>query len=121
MAHATGAPGEDDPPAHPCRVKAKALFEAYSALAEEAGASGWTNKGFKAAMLDKGFEQKTSNGVWWIGITLRDGVDAEAIRSGHWDGPPGPPPAAEGDPGWSSAGATGVISGSGGDWVPGGD
>lgn len=106
---ATCVVGEDNPPASPCRVKAKALFEAYAAWADEAGASAWTNKGFKAAMLDKGFEQKTSNGVWWIGITLRDGVDAEAIRSGHWDGPPEPPAGEAGDPGWSSAD----------DWIPG--
>ncbi|MBB3034039.1 DNA primase family protein [Alteriqipengyuania lutimaris] len=83
---ATCEVGEDDPPGR-CRVKAKALFDAYCAWADEAGASSWTNKGFKAAMLDKGFEQKTSNGVWWIGIHLRDGVSAQAIRDGDWSGP----------------------------------
>ncbi|MBX7496778.1 hypothetical protein K3172_13005 [Qipengyuania sp. 6B39] len=103
-----------DEPAGACRVKAKALFDTYTAWADEAGAASWTNKGFKAAMLDKGFEQKTSNGVWWIGIALRNGVDAEAIREGRWDGPPEPP---VGDPGWSSA-DEGFPTGKG-DWVPG--
>ena len=100
--HATCVVGEDLPD-RPCRVKAKALFETYAAWASEAGAAEWTNRGFKAAMLDKGFEQKTSNGVWWIGLQLRDGVDAEAIRNGQWDGPP---EQAKGDPGWSSADVT---------------
>ena len=87
-----------DEAAGACRVKAKPLFETYLAWAEEAGASAWTNKGFKAAMQDKGFDQKTSNGVWWIGIRLRDGVDAAAIRENRWDGPPDLPDALSRDP-----------------------
>lgn len=120
--HATCEVGEDLPD-RPCRVKAKALFEAYAAWASEAGAAEWTNRGFKAAMLDKGFEQKTSNGVWWIGLQLRDGVDAEAIREGRWDGPP---PPETGDPGWTSPDGDSPESGrdwidpaADGDWVPG--
>ena len=110
----------EDLPDRPIRVKAKALFETYAAWAAEAGAAEWTNRGFKAAMLDKGFDQKTSNGVWWIGVQLRDGVDAEAVREGRWDGPPDQREV--GDPGWSSGEADG--SGEGGlpsDWeeVPG--
>ncbi|MBX7459540.1 DNA primase family protein [Qipengyuania huizhouensis] len=103
----------EDLPDRPCRVKAKSLFETYAAWASEAGAAEWTNRGFKAAMLDKGFEQKTSNGVWWLGIRLRDGVDAEAIREGRWDGPPEMP---AGDPGWSS-GDGGPAGEEGGDWI----
>lgn len=101
----------EDLPDRPCRVKAKSLFETYSAWASESGAAEWTNRGFKAAMLDKGFEQKTSNGVWWIGVQLRNGVDADAIRNGQWEGPPEP---ARGDPGWTSA--DGGTDG-GGDWI----
>lgn len=109
---ATCRVGDDLPDRH-CRVKAKELYETYSAWASESGAAEWTNRGFKAAMLDKGFEQKTSNGVWWIGIELRAGVDAEAIRNGQWDGPPEPE---AGDPGWSSS--DGGTSGAGGEgWI----
>lgn len=47
--------GEDDPPARPCRVKAKALHEAYSAWCDEAGGAQWKASGLNAAMIDKGF------------------------------------------------------------------
>lgn len=73
-------------------------------------------------MLDKGFSQKTSNGVWWIGIMLRDGVDAEAIKTGSWAPPPEDAVAAQ-VPGRSSAGL-GDVEGErvgGDDWISGGD
>lgn len=73
----------EDVPGRPWRVKAKELYDAYVAWADEAGGSAWTNKGFKAAMLDKQFEQKQSNGIWWIGIDLLPGVSAETIKSGE--------------------------------------
>ncbi|XUU60656.1 DNA primase family protein [Erythrobacter sp. HA6-11] len=102
-----------DEPAGRCRVKAKQLHDTYLAWCEEAGGAHWKAGGFKKAMLDKGFEQKTSNGVWWVGIRLRNGVDAEAIRDGRWDGPPEPPAGDPGapapdDPAWNS-----------GEWEPG--
>ncbi len=117
----------EDLPERPCRVKAKDLFDAYAAWAEDAGAVAYKAKGFKLSIEDKGFEQKHSNGTWWIGVRLRDGVGAEAIRNGVWEGPP---PPERGDPGWSSdavggpeGGKNGANwpTGESGDWVPGDD
>lgn len=50
----------------PCRVKVTVLFETFTEWAKETGAPEWTNKGFKSAMQEKGFEQKHSNGTWWV-------------------------------------------------------
>lgn len=74
----------DDLPDRPMRVGAKELHDTYLAWCEQAGGAGWSNKGFKKAMLDKGFTQKASDGIKWLGIALRDGVYADAIRDGNW-------------------------------------
>ncbi|MGX7926474.1 DNA primase family protein [Tsuneonella sp. HG094] len=72
----------DDPLA--CRVKSSELFEYYTAWCEAAGGSFWKAKGFVAAMEDKGFERKTSNGVWWLRVRLRDGLSVEEVKAGYW-------------------------------------
>lgn len=77
----------EDAPDRPLRVGAKLLHDTYLAWCEMAGGASWSNKGFKKAMRDKGFEQKASDGIKWIGIALRDGIDAQAIRDGRWSAP----------------------------------
>lgn len=74
----------DDLPDRPMRVGAKELHDTYLAWCADAGGASWSTRGFKKAMIDKGFEQKASNGMKWLGIALRDGVDAETIRDGDW-------------------------------------
>lgn len=106
--------GEDNPPAHPCRVKATELFETYEAWCKASGGANWSNRGFKKAMLDKGFEQKASNGVWWIGVTLREGVTAQSIHDGEWSAPDGPE-----EGGGAGAGQPDWPTGDDSDWVPG--
>ena len=39
---------------------------------------------------DKGFVSKASDGMKWLGVRLRDGIDPEAIREGRWSGPDDP-------------------------------
>lgn len=80
----------EDRPERPCRVKVTVLFETFTEWAKETGAAEWSNRGFKKAMEDKGFEQKHSNGTWWVGVELRPGVDAEAIKRGEWSAPEAP-------------------------------
>lgn len=72
----------DDPLA--CRVRSSELFEYYTAWCEAAGGSFWKAKGFVAAMEDKGFERKTSNGVYWLRVRLRPGLSVEEVKAGVW-------------------------------------
>lgn len=76
-----------DLPKRPMRVGAKLLHDTYLAWCEQAGGAHWKIGGFKKAMQDKGFEQKGSDGMKWLGVTLRDGIDPETIREGRWSGP----------------------------------
>lgn len=69
------------------RVKSTELFDIYEAWARAAGREPWKQRGFVAAMRDKGFEQKTSNGVWWVKVRPRVGVTVEAVKSGDWASP----------------------------------
>ncbi|MBD2842694.1 DNA primase family protein [Erythrobacter rubeus] len=98
----------EDVPERPLRVGAKMLHDTYLAWCDMAGGASWTNKGFKKAMLDKGFEQKTSDGIKWIGIALRDGVTPETIRDGNWSAADG----AEEATGDAGAGEEGIYD----DW-----
>lgn len=66
----------------------------------------------KGAMEDKGFKSIISNGVKWLGVQPRLGVNIEDVARGEWPGKPhsdgesGPPEADPGDddmpPGWNS-------------------
>ncbi len=52
------------------RAQSSRLYEVYQAWAKFAGEGEWTQKGFSAAMADRGFRKKTSNGVWWLGLKM---------------------------------------------------
>lgn len=75
----------DDPLA--VRVGATELWQTFEAWVEATGAAEWKRKGFVGAMNDRGFVQKTSNGVWWLKVRLRDGVTALDIKEGRWSVP----------------------------------
>lgn len=104
----------EDRPDRPMRVGSKQLHDTYLAWCEMSGGAGWSAKGFRKAMLDKGFDQKKSSGMQWIGLTLREGCDAAAIRDGYWSG--ADEPEATGDTASDPVKAT--ISD---DWEPGDD
>lgn len=77
----------EDTPQRPVRVAAKLLHDTYLAWCEHAGGSHWKIGGFKKAMQDKGFVSKASDGMKWLGVRLREGIDPEAIREGRWSSP----------------------------------
>lgn len=52
------------------KIKAGALYKDYAAWATEAGETALTLKVFGEAITTKGYEKKTSNGVWYLGIGL---------------------------------------------------
>lgn len=79
------------------RAGATELFDAFRAWADTTGGATWTMKGFKKAMEDRGFSQKASNGMKWLRVALKPGLDAQAIKDGYLpdaDAPDG------GDDGW---------------------
>lgn len=62
------------------------LHKFYKAWSEVAGGAGWSAKGFKAAMEDKGFRSIASNGVKWLGVQVRSGIAIEDVVRGEWIG-----------------------------------
>lgn len=64
------------------RAASKELYELFVAWGKESGAAEWTTQGFAAAMRDKGFESKHSDGTKWIGVQIL--VDRSEIESGNW-------------------------------------
>lgn len=79
------------------RAPAGELHKLYKAWSEVAGGSGYSPKGFKAAMEDKGFKSIPSNGMKWLGIRIRAGVTIEDVEKGIWPQADVPaPPAASG-------------------------
>jgi putative DNA primase/helicase len=52
------------------RVQSSALHAVFVAWCRVAGESEWKNKGFSTALAEKGYEKKTSNGVWWLDIAM---------------------------------------------------
>lgn len=71
------------------RVKSSELFATFTAWARASGAGEWTVQGFAKAMEDRGYERKTSNGVWWLDIeATADMADIEAGRFGDADSGP---------------------------------
>ncbi|CAD7335262.1 hypothetical protein FIM10_02015 [Sphingomonadales bacterium 56] len=51
------------------------FYERFLAWCRATGAREWTPKGVSKAMLDKGFDKRsTENGLQWIGIRLADEV-----------------------------------------------
>ncbi len=73
------------------RVKSSELFAAFTAWGKVSGAGEWSPQGFAKAMEDRGYERKTSNGVWWLDIeATADVLDIEAGRFGNAGTPPPP-------------------------------
>jgi len=62
------------------------LHKFYKAWSEVAGGAGWSAKGFKGAMEDKGFKAIASNGVKWLGVQIRPGITIEDVQRGEWVG-----------------------------------
>ncbi|MEH3046492.1 phage/plasmid primase, P4 family [Sphingomonas adhaesiva] len=71
------------------RSKSSELFALYSAWAKANGAHEWQQSGFTGAMEDRGFENKRSNGIQWLGIEMvkQPSDFAEAPRQDD-DAPP---------------------------------
>jgi DNA primase catalytic core len=108
---------EPDPEA---RVQSSHLYELYIAWAKAAQEVEWKQKGFSRAMKGKGFTNKASNGMHWLGLRMvrrvsdfldHDGKVREAIDVStepaavdHLDSPPDdawrPPPDDDFVPGW---------------------
>lgn len=51
------------------RVQSSKLYALFCAWAKAAGESEWKQKGFSRAMKDRGFDNKQSNGMQWLGLT----------------------------------------------------
>ena len=52
------------------RVQSSHLYEVFCAWAKAAGEVEWKQKGFSKAMKDRGFDNKQSNGMQWLGLKL---------------------------------------------------
>lgn len=75
------------------RTRSGELLEVFNEWVREAGAAEWTPQGFAKAMEDRGYERKTSNGVWWLDIEATVEVaDIKAGRFGAQDKADDPPP-----------------------------
>jgi len=63
------------------RVQSSHLYEVFCAWAKAAGEAEWRQKGFSQAMKDRGFDNKQSNGMQWLGLRLvkqvADFIDSE--------------------------------------------
>lgn len=66
----------------PWRTPITSLFKLYEAWAGKTGGYLFTNRAFKKSMEDKGFEQKHSNGDWWLGVVAQ--VNIFEIENGTW-------------------------------------
>lgn len=52
------------------RCRAVALFDAYDAWCQRAGAVGLSRRWFSAAMKARGFRKIHSNGMWWLDLAV---------------------------------------------------
>jgi DNA primase len=81
------------------RVQSSHLYELFCAWAKAAGEAEWKQKGFSRAMKDRGFDNKQSNGMQWLGLRavkeVCDFVDAQgrviALPVEAGSGAPAPP------------------------------
>jgi putative DNA primase/helicase len=69
------------------RCKSSALYDAYRKWCEQNGEAAATQRTFGESMTERGFERQTSNGVWYLGVALRepeapDGARRENHRGG---------------------------------------
>ena len=71
------------------KAKSSELFALYSAWAKANGAAEWQQAGFTAAMQDRGFENKRSNGIQWLDIEMvKQPGDFAEHDGGRDDGSP---------------------------------
>lgn len=94
------------------RVGAKFLHELYTAWAANAGGADIRIRAFKTALEEKGFEQKPSDGIKWLGLGVKPGVTLEAVQRGEW------PADDEASAAESRAQDDEWASGNGAEWVP---
>lgn len=59
------------------RVKAGELYARYKAWIEAAGEPAMSLKAFGLAIEERGFEKKPSNGIWYLGMGLRQFCESE--------------------------------------------
>ena len=52
------------------RTRATPLYRSYQAFCEEQGEKPFSRRGFRAAMLSRGFTSYHSNGSWWRDVAL---------------------------------------------------
>lgn len=64
------------------KVRSSSLFDLFKVWAAVTGAGEWQPQGFAKAMEDRGYERKTSNGVWWLDLVAT--VDKEDIEGGRF-------------------------------------
>lgn len=64
------------------RTPIMTLFKLYEAWAVISGGFAYTNRQFKKAMEDKGFEQKHANGDFWLGVKAM--VEIYDIQNQTW-------------------------------------
>jgi DNA primase len=95
------------------RVQSSVLYKVFCAWAKAAGEMEWKQKGFSRAMKDRGFDNKQSNGMQWLGLRLtkaewdfvddkgevRTDIDLSVDRNSAPDGGPDDarPPPGDGD------------------------
>lgn len=57
-------------PVEGARSKSSELFALFTAWSKANGAAEWQQMGFTAAMQDRGFEKKASNGMQWLDVEM---------------------------------------------------
>ena len=62
------------------RCRRSELYGAYGAWCETAGEKPLSGKSFGDAMTERGFERVTSNGVWYLGVALRQQSETEGAE-----------------------------------------
>jgi putative DNA primase/helicase len=65
------------------RVQSSVLHQVYEAWCKSSGETPWKNKGFSAAMDERGYERKQSNVMWWLDIRLIKSVNDFVDRDGN--------------------------------------
>jgi P4 family phage/plasmid primase-like protien len=81
------------------RTQSSVLYKVYCGWCKAAGENPWSNKGLTRAMKDRGFDNKASNGIQWLGFRLtkhewdfideKGEVRADIDLSIERNGPPG--------------------------------
>jgi putative DNA primase/helicase len=72
------------------RIRSSDLLAAFTAWGKVSGAGEWSPQGFAKAMEDRGYERKTSNGVWWLDIEATADGRYRGWSLRYWRQPPAP-------------------------------